>query len=138
MLSGGNLQKVILAREISGHPALMIAVHPTRGLDVGATETVHNLLVEQRDSGAAILLISEDLDELLALADRVAVMYEGRIIGEMPGRGRRHSRHWPDDGRHQGAGMNLPGTSYRLRVETRRTNPGWAGWSRPSWAWCWR
>jgi general nucleoside transport system ATP-binding protein len=87
MLSGGNLQKVILAREISGHPALMIAVHPTRGLDVGATETVHNLLVQQRAGGAAILLISEDLDELLALADRLAVMYEGRIIGDMPAEG---------------------------------------------------
>ena len=87
MLSGGNLQKVILAREISGHPALMVAVHPTRGLDVGATETVHKLLVEQRDTGAAILLISEDLDELLSLSDRVAVIYEGRIIGEMPAEG---------------------------------------------------
>jgi simple sugar transport system ATP-binding protein len=87
MLSGGNLQKVILAREVSGHPALMIAVHPTRGLDVGATEAVHKLLVEQREAGAALLLISEDLDELLALADRVAVMYEGRIIGEMPAEG---------------------------------------------------
>jgi simple sugar transport system ATP-binding protein len=87
LLSGGNLQKVILAREVSGLPALMIAVHPTRGLDVGATEAVHRLLVEQRQRGAALLLISEDLDELLALADRVAVMYEGHIIGEMPAEG---------------------------------------------------
>ena len=87
MLSGGNLQKVILAREVSGQPALMIAVHPTRGLDVGATEAVHRLLVEQRQRGAALLLISEDLDELLALADRIAVMYEGHIIGEMPAEG---------------------------------------------------
>jgi ABC-type uncharacterized transport system ATPase subunit len=87
LLSGGNLQKVILAREISGRPVLMVAVHPTRGLDVGATETVHKLLVEQRDAGAATLLISEDLDELLALADRIAVIYEGRIIGEMPAEG---------------------------------------------------
>ncbi len=83
MLSGGNLQKVILAREISGHPTLMIAVHPTRGLDVGATETVHKLLIQQREAGAALLLISEDLDELLSLSDRLAVIYEGRIIGEM-------------------------------------------------------
>jgi len=87
MLSGGNLQKVILAREISGHPKLMIAVHPTRGLDVGATEAVHKLLVEQRDAGTAILLISEDLDELLSLGDRLAVIYEGRIVGEMPAEG---------------------------------------------------
>ena len=87
MLSGGNLQKVILAREISGHPKLMVAVHPTRGLDVGATEAVHKLLVEQRDAGTALLLISEDLDELLSLSDRLAVMYEGRIVGEMPAEG---------------------------------------------------
>lgn len=87
MLSGGNLQKVILAREISGNPALMIAVHPTRGLDVGATEAVHKLLMTQRDAGAALLLISEDLDELLSLSDRLAVIYEGRIIGEMPAEG---------------------------------------------------
>jgi len=87
MLSGGNLQKVILARETSERPQLMIAVHPTRGLDIGATEGVHKLLVEQRDAGAAILLISEDLDELLSLSDRLCVMYEGRIVGEMPTEG---------------------------------------------------
>ncbi len=87
MLSGGNLQKVILARETSERPQLMIAVHPTRGLDIGATEAVHKLLVDQRNAGAAILLISEDLDELLSLSDRVAVMYEGRIVGEMPAEG---------------------------------------------------
>jgi general nucleoside transport system ATP-binding protein len=87
MLSGGNLQKVILARETSGRPKLMVAVHPTRGLDIGATEWVHKLLIEQRDAGAAILLISEDLDELLSLSDRLAVIYEGKIIGEMPTEG---------------------------------------------------
>jgi ABC-type uncharacterized transport system ATPase subunit len=87
MLSGGNLQKVILARETSGHPQLIIAVHPSRGLDVGATEAVHKLLIAQREAGAAILLISEDLDELLTLSDRLAVMYEGRIVGEMPAEG---------------------------------------------------
>ena len=87
MLSGGNLQKVILARETSGRPQLMVAVHPTRGLDIGATEGVHKLLIEQRDAGAAILLISEDLDELLSLSDRLAVIYEGRIVGEMPAEG---------------------------------------------------
>jgi simple sugar transport system ATP-binding protein len=84
MLSGGNLQKVILARETSGHPELMIAVHPTRGLDVGATEAVHNILIKQRDAGTAILLISEDLDELLSLSDRLAVIFEGQLVGEMP------------------------------------------------------
>jgi simple sugar transport system ATP-binding protein len=84
MLSGGNLQKVILARETSGHPKLMVAVHPTRGLDVGAIEDIHRLLIELRDQGTAILLISEELDELFSLGDRIAVIYEGRIVGEMP------------------------------------------------------
>jgi general nucleoside transport system ATP-binding protein len=84
MLSGGNLQKLILARETSANPELMVAVHPTRGLDVGATETVHKLLINQRDAGAATLLISEDLDELLSLSDRLAVIYEGKLVGIMP------------------------------------------------------
>ena len=84
LLSGGNLQRVILAREISGQPLLLVAVQPTRGLDVGAIEGVQRLLLAQRDAGAAILLISEELEELLALSDRIAVIYEGRIMGEMP------------------------------------------------------
>ena len=83
LLSGGNLQRVILAREISGHPSLLVAVQPTRGLDVGAIEGVHRLLLAQRDAGAAILLISEELEELLSLSDRVFVIYEGRIMGEV-------------------------------------------------------
>jgi simple sugar transport system ATP-binding protein len=81
LLSGGNQQKLLLGRELSGRPRLLVAVHPTRGLDIGATEAIHRLLLDQRASGTAILLISEDLDELLALSDRVAVMYEGRIMG---------------------------------------------------------
>jgi ABC-type uncharacterized transport system ATPase subunit len=81
LLSGGNLQKLILAREISSRPALMVAVYPTRGLDIGATEAVRRLLLEQREAGGAILLISEDLDELLSMTDRIAVMYEGQIMG---------------------------------------------------------
>ena len=81
LLSGGNLQRVILAREIESGPRLMIAVQPTRGLDVGAVETVHRLLLQRRAAGAAILLVSEELDELLVLADRIAVLYEGRIVG---------------------------------------------------------
>jgi simple sugar transport system ATP-binding protein len=81
LLSGGNLQKLILAREISSKPALMVSVSPTRGLDVGATEAVRRLLLEQRDAGGGILLISEDLDELLSMSDRIAVLYEGRIMG---------------------------------------------------------
>jgi general nucleoside transport system ATP-binding protein len=83
LLSGGNLQRVILAREISGKPALMIAMQPTRGLDVGAIEGVHRLLLAQREAGAAILLISEELEELLSLSDRVYVIYEGKIMGEV-------------------------------------------------------
>jgi len=83
LLSGGNLQRVILAREISGHPALLVAVQPTRGLDVGAIEGVHKLLLAQREAGAAILLVSEELEELLSLSDRVAVIYEGRLMGEV-------------------------------------------------------
>ncbi len=83
LLSGGNLQRVILAREISGKPALMVAMQPTRGLDVGAIEGVHRLLLAQRDAGAAILLVSEELEELLSLSDRVYVIYEGRIMGEL-------------------------------------------------------
>jgi simple sugar transport system ATP-binding protein len=83
LLSGGNLQRVILAREISSQPALMIAMQPTRGLDVGAIEGVHRLLLAQREAGSAILLISEELEELLELSDRIYVIYEGEIMGEV-------------------------------------------------------
>ncbi len=83
LLSGGNLQRVILAREISGQPAFMVAVQPTRGLDVGAIEGVHRLLLAQREAGSGILLISEELEELLWLSDRIYVIYEGRIMGEI-------------------------------------------------------
>jgi len=81
LLSGGNLQRVILAREISGQPSVILAVQPTRGLDVGAIEGVRRLLLEQRQAGAAILLISEELEELFSLSDRIAVIYEGEIMG---------------------------------------------------------
>jgi ABC-type uncharacterized transport system ATPase subunit len=84
LLSGGNLQRAILAREIETKPGLLIAVQPTRGLDVGAIESVHRLLMAMRTSGTAILLISEELDEILALADRIEVMYEGRFVGSFP------------------------------------------------------
>lgn len=83
LLSGGNLQKVILAREISSEPEFMIAVQPTRGLDVGAIEGVQRLLLAQRENGAAVLLISEELEELLSLSDRIYVIYEGEIMGEV-------------------------------------------------------
>ena len=80
-LSGGNLQKLILARELSSTPRMVVAMQPTRGLDVGAIESVQQLLLNQRAQGTAILLVSEDLDELLSLSDRIAVMYEGQIVG---------------------------------------------------------
>ncbi len=79
-LSGGNLQKIVLGRELKGDPKLIVANQPTRGLDVGSIEFVHKTLVEQRDKGAAILLISVELDEILALSDRIAVMFDGRIV----------------------------------------------------------
>jgi general nucleoside transport system ATP-binding protein len=83
-LSGGNQQKVVLAREIDGDPKVLIAAQPTRGLDVGAIEFVHRRLVEQRDAGRAVLLVSLELEEILSLSDRVLVIYEGRIVGEFP------------------------------------------------------
>lgn len=83
LLSGGNLQRVILAREISSNPAFMVAIQPTRGLDVGAIEGVQRLLLLQRETGAGVLLVSEELEELFALSDRIYVIYEGKIMGEV-------------------------------------------------------
>ncbi len=81
-LSGGNIQKIILARTLSRNPQVIIAAQPTRGLDIGATQYVHEKLLEQKQKGAAILLTSEDLDEVLRLSDRIFVMYAGNIVGE--------------------------------------------------------
>jgi ABC-type uncharacterized transport system ATPase subunit len=81
-LSGGNLQKVVLAREFSGEPVVLIAAAPTRGLDVAGIETVHSYLRDAAAGGVGVLMISEDLDEILALADRIVVMYEGAVAGE--------------------------------------------------------
>ncbi len=80
-LSGGNQQKAIIAREIDKDPDLLIAAQPTRGLDVGAIEYIHRRLIEQRDKGKAILLMSFELDEILNVSDRIAVIYEGKIAG---------------------------------------------------------
>jgi len=80
-LSGGNIQKLILARELSRAPRVLVAAQPTRGVDIGATEYIHRLLVAQREAGTATLLISEDLDEIQNLSDRIAVIYEGQIMG---------------------------------------------------------
>jgi simple sugar transport system ATP-binding protein len=104
LLSGGNLQKLILAREISRQPKVVIAVYPVRGLDVGAIEAVHQRLIDERNQGAGILLISEDLDELLSLSDRILVIFEGQIVGEVP----------PEDERIGEIGLMMAGT----RVES--------------------
>ena len=84
-LSGGNLQKVMLARELAGEPSVIIASQPTRGLDVGAMEYIHQRILQERERGAGILLISEDLDEIFALSDRIVVLYEGALMGEAMG-----------------------------------------------------
>ena len=83
-LSGGNKQKVIVAREFSRPVHLLIANQPTRGVDVGSIEFIHNQIVAQRDNGIAVLLVSAELDEILSLADRVAVMFDGRIVKTLP------------------------------------------------------
>ena len=79
-LSGGNIQKVIMARELDSDPRVVLAAQPTRGVDIGAAEYIHSQLIKQRSEGCAILMISEDLDEVLGLADRIAVMFEGKIV----------------------------------------------------------
>ena len=82
-LSGGNVQKVILARELAGEPKVILAAQPTRGLDVGAMEYIHQRILEEKERGAAVILISEDLDEVFQLSDRIIVLYEGEILGEV-------------------------------------------------------
>jgi simple sugar transport system ATP-binding protein len=79
-LSGGNQQKIIVAREMSSQPKVLLAAQPTRGVDIGAIEFIHRRLVAQRDEGAAVLLVSAELDEIRSLSDRIAVIYEGRIV----------------------------------------------------------
>ncbi len=91
-LSGGNQQKVVVAREFSVPVKLVLAAQPTRGLDVGSIEYIHRRLVEQRDAGAAILIVSTELDEVIAVGDRIAVMFEGRIVGIVPGADATHEK----------------------------------------------
>jgi simple sugar transport system ATP-binding protein len=86
-LSGGNQQKVVVARELDGDPRVLIASQPTRGVDVGSIEFIHRQIVQRRDQGLAVLLVSSELDEILSLADRVAVMYRGRVVAVLEGRG---------------------------------------------------
>jgi ABC-type uncharacterized transport system ATPase subunit len=84
-LSGGNQQKTVLARELEEDPELLIAVHPTRGLDIGAAKYVYDQIIAARDKGCGVLLISADFDEVLKLSDRIAVMFEGQIVGVYSG-----------------------------------------------------
>ncbi len=86
-LSGGNQQKAVVAREFSGEPKLLVLDQPTRGLDVGSIEFIHQRAIEMRDAGAAILLVSAELDEVLEMSDRIAVMYRGELVATLPGRG---------------------------------------------------
>ena len=136
-LSGGNQQKLLLARELAGEPRLIVAVHPTRGVDVGATEAIHEALREQRARGAATLLISEDLDELLALSDRIAVLFDGRVMGisarprGRPGgdRSADGGRREPGVGRRRAMASRLAGSSTpsrRLRIERVPAPSRWA------------
>ena len=82
-MSGGNQQKAIIAREVDRDKPLIVAAQPTRGLDVGAIESVHSRLVAERDAGKAVLLVSLELEEVMSLSDRILVMYEGEIVGEL-------------------------------------------------------
>ena len=83
-LSGGNMQKVIIARELSRSVKLLIAAQPTRGVDVGSIEFIHKTIVAERDRGAAVLVVSAELDEIMSLSDRIAVMYHGKIVAIVP------------------------------------------------------
>jgi len=84
MFSGGNQQKIVLARELDRNPDVLLVGQPTRGVDIGAIEFVHRRLVALRDAGKALLIVSVELEEILALADRILVMHDGRIVGDMP------------------------------------------------------
>ena len=82
-LSGGNQQKMVVGRELSRNPELLIAVHPARGLDIGATKYIHSQIIEARTAGAAVLMVSTELDEILEIPDRILVIYEGRVMAIM-------------------------------------------------------
>jgi simple sugar transport system ATP-binding protein len=111
-LSGGNIQKLILARELSGTPKVLIAAQPSRGVDIGATEYIHRRLIEQRSEGTAILMVSEDLDEIFALSDRIAVIYEGQIIGSVD----------PHTATREQVGLMMAGVRPRLGRDHQRTS----------------
>ena len=123
-LSGGNQQKVVVAREFSVPVKLVLAAQPTRGLDVGSIEYIHRRLIEQRDAGAAILLVSTELDEVVAVGDRIVVMFEGHIVGEVERRGRHLRTARPDDGRCRIRGSGRVTTAGQLaREPSSRSSP---------------
>jgi len=107
-LSGGNLQKVVLARELSGHPELLIVAQPTRGLDIGSIEFVHQRIVDARNRGTAVLLVSAELEEVMSLSDRIAVLYEGQIVGTIDA----------DEATEDGLGLWMAGVTVRRKGGT--------------------
>ena len=117
-LSGGNQQKVVVAREFSLPVQLVIAAQPTRGLDVGSIEYIHRRIVEQRDDGAAIVIVSTELDEVLAVGDRIAVMFDGKIVGILSGDDATYEKARPADGRGEVWPGNRP--VKRIRLALRR------------------
>ena len=119
-LSGGNQQKVVLARELSRPLRLLVASQPTRGLDVGSIEFVHSRIVRERDSGTAVLIVSTELDEVVALADRIAVMYAGRVVGVVPG-----------DTPREVLGLMMAGMSVAEAEQARGSDATTAGGSQP-------
>ena len=125
LLSGGNLQKVVLAREFESEPRVLVAASPTRGLDVGSIETVQGYLRQAAAAGVGVLLISEDLDEILTLADRIAVLYEGRVMATVPA----------VDARPEELGLLMAGvavTCTMIRLERRLIAPRWLAFAVPA------
>ena len=119
--SGGNQQKLVLAREMAQEPKVLLVGQPTRGVDIGAIEFIHRELVKSRDAGCAVLVVSVELDEILSLADRILVMFAGRIVGEVRGRPRRRAHARPDDG---GRKQACPERRRRVRPRGGRCPPG--------------
>jgi simple sugar transport system ATP-binding protein len=110
-LSGGNLQKVVIARELSSEPDLLIAAQPTRGLDIGSIEFVHQQIVNARDKGAAVLLVSAELEEIMSLSDRIAVLYEGKIVGTIDAK----------EATEQGLGLWMAGVTDEVETDQEET-----------------
>ena len=111
LLSGGNIQRAILARELSARPRVLVAAAPTRGLDVAGIDAIRQILLDERDAGTAILMISEDLEEILDLSDEIVVLFEGRIVGRLD----------PDDASPDVLGMLMAGRTVDTAAEAAET-----------------